>query len=82
MTEQAPSEPAAQAARRRPSRYRAVLSLGIAAIIAAWLPFSMLYINALTHRVAIVNAIGAVHSVSATSSHSPTTPTLVTTRTS
>ena len=82
MTEQIPSKPATHAARRRPSPYRTVLSLGIAAIFAAWLPFSMLYINALSQRIATVNAISTLHTVSATASHSATTLTPITTRTS
>ena len=82
MTEQTPAKPTAPAARPRPSLYRTVLSLGIAAIVAAWLPFSVLYINALSKRVATVNATSTLHTVSATAGHSATTLTPVTTRTS
>jgi hypothetical protein len=59
-----------------------VLSLGIAAIVAAWLPFSVLYINALSNRVATVNATSTLHTASTTASHPATTLTPVTTRTS
>jgi uncharacterized membrane protein len=82
MTEQALPKPTAQSPRRRPSLYRTVLSLGIAAIVAAWLPFSILYINALSKHVATVNATSTVHTVSATAGHPTTALTPVTTRTS
>jgi hypothetical protein len=82
MTEQIPSKPTAPAARRRPSLYRTVLGLGIAAIVAAWLPFSGLYINALSKRVATLNATSTLHMVSTSAGHSATTLTPVTTRTS
>ncbi len=82
MTDQTPPKPTTQAARRRPSLYRTVLSLGIAAIVAAWLPFSVLYINALSNRVATVNATSTLHTASTTASHPATTLTPVTTRTS
>lgn len=36
---------------RRPL-YRTVLSLGIAALVAAWLPFTVLYVTALRHKPA------------------------------
>jgi hypothetical protein len=38
--------------------YRTVLSLAVAAIVAAWLPFSVLYISAQSNRAA-VSAISA-----------------------
>jgi hypothetical protein len=59
MTEQAPSKPTARAARRRASLYRRVLSLAVAAVVAAWLPFSVLYVNALSNRAATVSAVYA-----------------------
>jgi len=43
-----------------------VLSLGIAAVVAAWLPFSMFYITALNKRVTNVSAISAPHSTTGT----------------
>ncbi len=59
MTEQASSKPMARAAPRRASLYRRVLSLGIAAVVAAWLPFSVLYVSALSNRAATVSAVSA-----------------------
>jgi hypothetical protein len=49
-----------RAGRRRGSPlYRRVLSLGIAAVVAAWLPFSVLYVSALSNRAATVSAVYA-----------------------
>jgi uncharacterized membrane protein len=79
MTEQAP-RPTAHSPRRRPSLYRTVLSIGIAAIVAVWLPFSILYINALSKHAAAVNATTRTAAVSA--GHGTTAVTPVTTRTS
>lgn len=46
--------------RRRPQLRRTLLGLTVAALLAAWLPFSILYINALTkHAVAVATAGGA-----------------------
>ena len=59
MTERVSSKPTARAARRPASLYRRVLSLGIAAVVAAWLPFSMLYVSALSNRAATVSAVYA-----------------------
>ena len=65
MTKQTPpnppgrSNPNAPTSRRRPSLHRTVLSLVIAAVVAAWLPFSMFYITALNKRVTNVSAISA-----------------------
>ena len=56
------STPVARTGRRRPSLYRTVLSLGIAAVVAAWLPFSMFYITAVNKRATPVSAISAPHS--------------------
>ncbi|MGN6170258.1 MAG: hypothetical protein ACTHQQ_19120, partial [Solirubrobacteraceae bacterium] len=58
---------------------RTVLSLAAAAIVAAWLPFSALYIDALNQHAAI-QATRIVH-VGAASGHA-TVPTTVTTRAS
>jgi hypothetical protein len=63
---QSRSTPTARTSRRRPSLYRTVLSLGIAAVVAAWLPFSMFYITALNKRVTNVSAISAPHSTTGT----------------
>ena len=79
MTEQPPTR-MANAARRRPSLYRTVLSIGIAAIVAAWLPFSILYIDALSKHAAAVNATTRTAAVS--TGHGTTAVTPVTTRTS
>ena len=59
MTDNAPSTPSRPPARQRRSLYRTVLSLGIAAIAATWLPFSFLYINALSKHAATVTATPA-----------------------
>jgi hypothetical protein len=91
MTEQTPATPARPAARRRPSLYRTVLSLGIAAIAATWLPFSFLYINALSKRAATVtatrtlqapSATAALHASNTGAAPAATTLAAVTTRTS
>jgi hypothetical protein len=53
---------AAAAGRPRPrsrSLYRRVLSLAVAAVFAACLPFSIFYIGALQHRGAIVTTVAA-----------------------
>lgn len=42
--------------------YRRVLSLGAAAIVAAWLPFSVMYIDAVNKQATPVAAITAPHS--------------------
>lgn len=39
--------------------YRRVLSLGVAAIVAAWLPFSVMYVNALHRPPAAVTTVTA-----------------------
>jgi hypothetical protein len=72
MTDQTTSNPrarsraAATAGRRRRSLYRAVLSLTIAAVIAAWLPFSVMYVTALQKRPATVTAISVPGSTRST----------------
>jgi hypothetical protein len=77
MTDQTPPRRPAPTRPRR-SLYRTVLSLGIAAIAATWLPFSFLYINSLSHRSP---AVAALTAPSATGARSATlTP--VTTRVS
>jgi hypothetical protein len=77
MTDQTSPRRAAPARPRR-SLYRTVLSLGIAAIAATWLPFSFLYINSLNHRSP---AVAALTAPSATGARA-TTLTPVTTRVS
>lgn len=59
MTEEASSKPVVRAARRRASLYRRVLSIAVAAVVAAWLPFSVLYVSALGNRAATVSAVHA-----------------------
>ena len=41
------------------SLYRTVLSLAIAAVLAAWLPFTVMYVTALHKRPASMTAISA-----------------------
>jgi hypothetical protein len=77
MTDQTPPRRTA-AARPRRSLYRTVLSLGIAAIAATWLPFSFLYLNSLNHRSP---AVATLTAPSATGART-TTLTPVTTRVS
>lgn len=69
--------------RRRPPIYRTVLAIAVAALVAGWLPFSILYINALTkHAVSVAKAGSAPQSASA-STGQPGRPVVpVTTRTS
>jgi hypothetical protein len=43
-----------------------VLSLAIAALVAAWLPFSVLYVTALNKRGTPVTAISTPHSTGGT----------------
>jgi ethanolamine utilization microcompartment shell protein EutL len=72
MTNQTASDPqsrsrsVARTGRRRSSLYRTVLSLAIAAVVAAWLPFSMLYVTALNKHVTGVSAISAPPSTTGT----------------
>jgi hypothetical protein len=56
MTDQPTSTAAPRGGAPRPSLYRYVVSLGIAAIVATWLPFSFLYINALSRSPAAISA--------------------------
>jgi hypothetical protein len=44
---------------RRPSLYRTVLGVAVAAIVAAWLPFSILYIDALTRHATVLAKAGS-----------------------
>jgi hypothetical protein len=55
MTELAPR-------RRGPSLYRAVLSIAVAALVAAWLPFSVMYLDALNKRAAVPASLVAARS--------------------
>jgi hypothetical protein len=43
-----------------------MLSLAIAAIVAAWLPFSVFYMNALNKRAAPISLVSRPHSGSGT----------------
>ncbi len=52
MTDQPTSTTTPSPPRRRPSLYRTVLGVAIAALLAAALPFSVMYVNALDKRVA------------------------------
>jgi hypothetical protein len=52
MTDTSTSNTAASAPRRRPSLYRTVLGIAVAALLAAALPFSYLYVSALSKPVA------------------------------
>jgi hypothetical protein len=82
MTEHTPSTRLTPVPRRRPSLYRTVLSLGIAAIAATWLPFAFLYVNALNKHAATVNATRTLSSTSAIAGPQATPLATVTTRTS
>jgi hypothetical protein len=54
-----PRTPQSTKPRRRRSLYRTVLSLAVAAVVAAWLPFTVMYVTALHKRPATVTAISA-----------------------
>ena len=56
MTDQPTSNAAPRGGAPRPSLYRYVVSLGIAAIVATWLPFSFLYVNALSQSPPAISA--------------------------
>ena len=60
------SRPTPAAGWRGRSLYRTVLSLAIASVIAAWLPFSVLYVTALQKRPVTVTAISAPGSTRST----------------
>ncbi|HEY2162205.1 MAG TPA: hypothetical protein VGH24_12930 [Solirubrobacteraceae bacterium] len=81
MTEHASSTAPRPAARRRPPLYRTVLALGVAAIAATWLPFSFLYVSALSKKAPVI-ATSAPQSTSAVAATHATTLAAVTTRTS
>jgi hypothetical protein len=70
MTDQTPPTPPPRsrptAGRPRPRLYRTVLGLALAAIVAAWLPFSMFYVAALDKRATTVTAITAPHASAGT----------------
>ena len=70
--------------RRKPSLYRTVLSIAIAALVAAWLPFSVLYINALSkHPATTATTVAGTQPASGAGSSQPAKAlTPVTTRTS
>ena len=76
MTEQPQPERSARH-RRKPPVYRTVLGVAVAALVAAWLPFSILYIDALTnHAVTVAKAGSAPHTASASAGQpaQPLTP--------
>jgi hypothetical protein len=54
MTDDAPPIATMPRTRGRPSLYRTVLGVAVAAVLAAWLPFTVMYVNALDHRTAAV----------------------------
>jgi hypothetical protein len=64
MTEpgQATSQPTGRPRPRRRALYRRVLSLGAAAIVAAFLPFSMMYLSAVTRPAMPLVVVGAPNS--------------------
>ena len=71
----------AQGRARKTALYRTVLSIAVAALVAAWLPFSVLYVTAVTqHTVAAAKAGTALPT--AGGRHAAPSPTPVTTRTS
>jgi hypothetical protein len=67
---------------RRRSLYRTVLSFAVAALLAAWLPFSVIYINALITRAPLAAKPGLVQSSGATTGQPVRALGPVTTRTS
>jgi len=82
MTDQASTNPPATR-RRRPQLYRTLLGVAVAALLAAWLPFSLLYINALTkHAVAVATAGAGARVVNVASRHATHIAAPITTRTS
>ncbi len=52
MTDNASSTPRPAAVNRRRSLYRTVLGVAVAALLAAFLPFTVMYVNALDKRAA------------------------------
>jgi len=75
--------------RRKPALHRTVLGIVVAALVAAWLPFSILYIDALSRHTAVVTTTTVPAIQSAPSSPTTTSggaaasaPTAVTTRVS
>ena len=54
MTKQAQPPVGTSGGRRRLSLFRMVLSIAVAALVAAWLPFSVLYVSAMTKHVVTV----------------------------
>ena len=57
---------------RKPSRYRTILGVAIAALVAAWLPFSVMYVNAVTKHAIVTWKSG--HGVVTTKSSGGQTP--------
>ena len=86
MTDITPTSPPTSQARKTPARsplYRSVLSIAIASIVAAWLPFSVLYIGALSkHTQAVANVKAVPRTASPASAQPAAQLSPVTTRTS
>jgi hypothetical protein len=61
--------------------YRTLLGVAVAALLAAWLPFSVLYINALTNHAAALARAGT-HTLTLHGGHAASAPAPITTRTS
>jgi hypothetical protein len=86
MTDHPPTASPTSPTRKAPARsplYRTVLSIAVAALVAAWLPFSVLYISALSKHA---QAVASVKSTPQTAAPAGTQPAAqlapVTTRTS
>lgn len=86
MTDHPPTASPTPPTRKAPARsplYRTVLSIAVAALVAAWLPFSVLYISALSkHAQTVANAKPAPQTASPSSVQQAAQPTPVTTRAS
>ena len=82
VTERAEQQVGTRRRARKPALYRTVLSIAVAALVAAWLPFSILYVNAVTqHAVAAAKAGSGLPTAAAGGQAAPA-PTPVTTRAS
>jgi len=70
MTEQTTTPHRVAGRRSRPGLRRTVPSIAVAALVAAWLPFSILYINALTnHAVSVAKAGRTAQTTGSTAQH-------------
>lgn len=84
MTDTAPADRPGPA-RRKPALHRTVLGIVVAALVAAWLPFSILYIDALSrHSASVAKTAQAAPGAQTTSAagNAATAPSPVTTRVS